>query len=86
MAIQRVSIDEATFDKIYDCFDKMEFKAEDFVPTEKELLEMMQNLPKYMPFLMWIDETGYDMEEDEEQNAMRSRIRKLISMSVKMEE
>ena len=80
----KVAVEEKVFDQKFDCFDKMEFKADEYVPTEKDMLIMLDDLPKYLPFLIWIDETGYDVEDDTGQKSMRDKIRKVVSYSMEM--
>lgn len=73
--MQVVKCKQSVLDKIYDTFDVMDYTAEDYVPTQEELVEMCKDIGTYMPFLLWIEETGEDTEENVE---IRSIIRSVI--------
>ena len=60
----------ALMDKTFAIIDKMNFPAFEYCPTIEELKLIVQNPEKYAPFLMWIDETGYDTEENQEARAI----------------
>ena len=53
----------------YDCleeiFERMSFKADEYVPTMDELKnEVEPNIQKYIKFLLWVDLTGIKTEEN----------------------
>jgi len=68
---------------MYDTFDKMIFTADEYVPTQEDLKEICRNLPYYMPFLLWIEETGYDTDENIE---MRNVIKGMIGKQLILDE
>lgn len=70
-----INITEEQLSNMYKIFDNMDLKANDYVPKKDELDEIMDNLVEYMKFLMWIEETGYETEENKD---MRARINKII--------
>lgn len=48
-----------TFEKYCEVFDKMFYKAEDYVPTIEEIRKnIVPDLEHYILFLLWIDSTG----------------------------
>ena len=62
------------YDKYMDLFQEMNFKAMDYVPEKKELLNtIIPNLRKFIVLLMWIDETGYETEDNKECRAIIRR-------------
>lgn len=61
-------------DKIYDTIDQMLFKAKDYVPTMDELQEMENDIQKYYRFMLWLDETGEDTDENFYERAELRRI------------
>ena len=70
------------YDKMEEIFNKMYFKASDYVPTMYDLSErIIPNLSKYVVFLFWIDLTGHDTEENKE---IRRMIRKLLTEKVEL--
>ena len=73
--MQAVKCTADILNQMYDTFDAMDYKADDYVPTEDELKEICENLPEYMPFLLWIEETGETTEENE---TIRSIIKSII--------
>ena len=66
---------ESTYDKYMEVFDRMKERAGDYVPSNSDMSVIKENLPKYVPFLLWIDDTGYETEENK---AMRKEISKIL--------
>ena len=64
-----------TYEKYLDIFDNMKEKAGDYVPSIADMNIIKENLPKYVPFLLWIDDTGYETEENK---AMRKEISRTL--------
>ncbi len=57
-------------------FKMGKIKADTYCPSPEEFDEIIdKNLPKYMPFLLWIDETGFTTAENEER---REYLRRFI--------
>lgn len=70
------------FEKYCEVFDKMTFQAENYVPTLKEIKTVIvPNLPKYMLFLLWIDCTGYETNNNAK---IRRLIRQIIHNNLKI--
>lgn len=67
-------------DDMFETFDQMKHRAEDYVPTEKDMETILADLPKYLSFLIWIIETG---EETEENETMRKVINRIIRNNMK---
>ena len=63
------------YDKFCDMYRTMDYPAADYVPTEKDLKEITLNVDRYVKFLIWIDVSGYDTEENKK---MRKKIRHLL--------
>lgn len=64
-----------TYEKYLEIFDNMKEKADDYVPSVADMNIIKENLPKYIPFLFWIDDTGFKTEENA---AMRKEITQLL--------
>lgn len=79
--MDNVVCDEKTFQSMYDVFEKMTFTADDYTPTEIELKMLCDDLPRYMPFLLWIEDTGYDTDENIK---MRKTIRQIIKNKLRI--
>lgn len=81
------TLSQNTFDEMMDKIDIISedynLKANDYAPSLEELAEIKDELEKYYPFLCWIDETGYDTEENAE---ARQIIRMLITKFVDVTE
>ena len=73
--MNKIICTEEQYNSIYDRIDQMDVMADEYVPSEKDFIEICENLDIYMLFLIWIDETGYETEENEK---MRKRINHLI--------
>lgn len=53
------------FSKYSDVFDKMSFRANEYVPDLETIKKtIVPHLPKYMLFLLWIEATGYETKEN----------------------
>lgn len=63
-----------TYDKYMDIFDAMKERAGDYVPSPSDMITIKENLPKFIPFLLWIDDTGCETEENREMRHEISRI------------
>lgn len=81
--MQQIQCSNKLIDEIYETFDEMEYRADDYVPTEDDMTIIASNLSKYIAFLMWIDDTGYETEEN---SSMRKVISSIIKSSLVMEE
>ena len=80
--MQKIVCTYDDFDKYIELFQKMNFKAMDYAPSKEELLNVIfPNLSKYIVLLMWIDETGYDTDENME---ARSLIRKALTSQLEL--
>lgn len=80
--MQTITCTYNDFDRYLDVFQKMNFKAMDYAPSKKELLEeIFPNLSKYIVLLMWIDETGEETEENAESRAL---IRKVLTTNLEL--
>ncbi len=78
--MQQVKCTYDDYDKYMELFQMMNFKAMDYVPEKKELLNIIfPDFPKYVLLLMWIDETGYETEENRE---CRALIRKVLTTNL----
>lgn len=73
--MKKIVCTEEQYNSIYDRIDQMDVLAEEYVPSEEDLVEICENLNEYMLFLIWIDETGVSTEDNQE---MRKRINRLI--------
>ena len=73
MATIKMSYDEN--DNYYCLIDKMRSKAGSYAPTMDEInFEIYPNLQKYIEFLMWIEQTGYDTEENKKARKLIKQI------------
>ena len=70
-----VSCSYDMLEDIYNTFDAMDYKAGEYTPAEEDLKLILENLAEYLPFLLWIDETGIETEENAE---IRHSIREII--------
>lgn len=53
------------YDRFEEVFHQMDYQAGEYVPDTVELEEeILPNLKKYITFLMWIDTTGVQNEEN----------------------
>lgn len=53
------------YDRFEKAFHQMDYQAGEYVPDTVELEEeILPNLKKYITFLMWIDTTGVQTEEN----------------------
>lgn len=73
--MNKIICSQRTFERFMDDFDNMQLKANEYVPSLEELNIIKKSLPKYIPFLLWIDTTG---EENEENKETRREVRKII--------
>ena len=72
----------ASYDKYMELFQMLNYQANDYVPEINEIINViLPNLPKYIVMLMWIDETGYDTDENIES---RKLIRKILMSSLEL--
>lgn len=56
--------DISKFSKV---FNMGKIRADTYCPTKEECLEIIdKDLDKYLPFLLWIDQTGFSTPENEE--------------------
>ncbi len=70
------------YDKYNEVFDTMPDKANDYAPNLGELRsEIEPELQKYIFFLMWVDRTGYQTEENEKS---RKYIRRLLRQNMEL--
>ena len=74
-----MTIKYSELDRIYARLDQMENTADEYCPTPEDLLEYADDLPRFYPFLLWIDETGYDTEENKEN---RKALRKFLTENI----
>lgn len=82
--MQKIICTYDDYDKYIELFQKMNFKAMDYVPEKKELLNLIfPNLQKFIVLLMWIDETGYETEENKE---CRTLIRRALTSNLELVE
>lgn len=59
--------------------EKMNFRALEYVPTKEEMeKEILPNIKLYFSFLLWIELTGYETEENK-------KIRELIQRHLMLE-
>lgn len=58
------------------CFSKIEYKAEEYSPTVKELELLNDRLDEAMPYLLWIRETGTETSENKDS---REKVNKIIN-------
>ncbi len=65
LPLKKIVIKGSDFDKLYEVFDDMDFRAYEYVPTIEELKYMIQDLVNYGVFLLWLDDTGDITEENE---------------------
>lgn len=63
-----------TYAKYMDIFDGMKERAGDYVPSPTDMTIIKENIPKFVPFLLWIDDTGYETDENREMRHEISRI------------
>lgn len=75
IALNKIICLNDTYEKYLDIFDNMKEKAGDYVPSVAEMNIIKENLPKYIPFLFWIDDTGIKTEENA---AMRKEITQIL--------
>lgn len=62
-----IRISEVDFDKFIDVFNRGKVRADSYCPTPDECDDiLLKNLSKYIPFMLWIEETGYETEENAE--------------------
>ena len=73
--IKKVQCTFDDYDKCCDLYEHMDYQAADYVPTEAEFKEIEQHIDIYIKFLIWIDISGYDTEENVK---MRKKIRRLL--------
>ncbi len=60
-----IRLKESLFEEYCNTFDQMDYRADDYCPTKEEIEEeIIPNLEKYLPFILWIDETGFDTEKN----------------------
>lgn len=59
-------IKQTEVDRIYRAIDKIDYSADEYAPALEELKSIIgsKEPDKYVPFLMWIDDTGYDTPEN----------------------
>ena len=80
--MQKICCTYDDYDKYMDLFQKMNFKAMDYVPEKKELINtILPNLASYVILLMWIDETGFETDENKE---VRTLIRKTLTSQLEL--
>lgn len=54
--------------------EKMNFRALDYVPTKEEMeKEILPNIKLYFSFLLWIELTGYETEENKKNKRTDSK-------------
>lgn len=64
------------YDRLEEIFERMSFKADEYVPTMDELKnEVEPNIQKYIKFLLWVDLTGIKTEEN---SLERKEIQRLL--------
>lgn len=60
-----IRISDGDARNFYDVIDLGKIRADEYCPTSEECDSILvQNLPKYLPFMLWIDETGYETPEN----------------------
>ena len=82
--MQKIYCTYDDYDKYMDLFQKMNSKAMDYVPEKKEFINtILPNLSNFIVLLMWIDETGFETEENKE---MRTLIRRTLTSTLELVE
>lgn len=80
--MQKIICTYDDYDKYMELFQQMNFKAMDYVPDKKDLVNIIfPNISKFVVLLMWIDETGFETEENKETRAL---IRKFLTTSLEL--
>lgn len=70
------------YDKYTELFHSLNYQAADYTPEKTELINViLPNLPKYILMLIWIEETGYETEENSES---RKLIHKILTSSLEL--
>lgn len=80
--IETIKITWRQFEKICDTFDHMYFTADNYCPTKEEIVIYALNDWKtnYL-FLLWVEETGVETEENKEDRKFLSQmLRKYLSI------
>ena len=84
MVDYQVTCDFDTLFRLREHFEGMDFKAGEYVPSEKDMERYVKNSNgKYMDFFLWIDETGTDTPENHEQ---RKSLHEYINKHLKLVE
>ena len=70
------------YDRFEGLFQSMEYQAGEYVPSDEDMEEyILPDLPKYVTFLLWIDLTGTEVEEN---LLMRKRIHSILSKTIEL--
>ena len=77
--MEKITIKDSAYAKLCDNVSAMEYKAGQYCPTAEELKIIKTDFRKYFPFLVWIDET---VEETEENRQDRTLIRNILQSFV----
>ena len=72
--MDKITVTFSEIDEIYETIDKMDYNADDYCPTYDQLKLMAKDFKKYYAHLVWIDETGYDTEENSRDRAIIRRM------------
>ena len=80
--IKTVRCSYKQYDKLLAIIEQMQVRADDYAPSVEEInTRVLPNLEKYMAFLIWIDDTGYDTDENVE---ARQYIKEIVKTSLQL--
>lgn len=72
------------YDRFERTFSEMSYQAGEYTPTSEELeLEIIPNLKEYITFLLWIDMTGLETEEN---RYVRKMIHRILIQNIELVE
>ena len=76
MEMKKIVCTYEDYNKYAEVFEHMSFKALEYVPDLETIKKIIvPNLPEYILFLLWIDETGYETKEN-------AKIRRLLKQII----
>lgn len=76
----KITISNNDFEDICQKIDTMLYTADSYCPTKDEILFVaLEDLPRYLPFLMWVDETGKETPENKkDRKYLRSVLKEYV--------
>ena len=76
----KITISNNDFECICQKIDTMLYTADSYCPTKDEILFIaLEDLPRFLPFLMWVDETGKETPENKkDRKYLRSVLKEYV--------